>query len=294
MRKLLPLVAALLAASPLVAQTTIYSTTDFSGWYLGTKPTISGGDLITTASTTNAAFTYFETAGHQYSMSVGETLTLSANFTMASGTSVSSSRTFYFTLQNSNSTLSTNNQVLSNLAGATANSAFGSYTGYGLLINPGPSGASAGQFDIRSGSNTNIAGSTTPWVLSSAGTAATAMTSTTFSLDSTHNYNISYTITEVSGTEMDFTYTLTNTTSDSILATYSGTATGLSGSSFVNAFDTIAVGVTAAQTGSYKFTDLSLKSSLGSPVPEPSTYALGAGVLVLGAAAFRRRRQLSA
>lgn len=285
MRRPLALASFLLAVSALPAQTTVYSTTNFSGWFLGTKPSITGGDLVTQAATTNAALAYFETPGHQYTMSVGETLTLSANFTMASGTSVNSSRTLYLTLQNSNSTLSTSNQVTANLAGATANAVFANYTGYGLLTNPGPASASAGQFDVRSGTNTNIVGSTTPWVLPS---SLVAMASATFTTDTTHNYNISYTIKEVSSTEMDFTYTLTNLSTSSVLASYSGAATGLSGSSYVTSFDTIAIGVTSAQTGSFKITDLSLITS----IPEPSAYAVAAGILAIGFVAWRRRAVL--
>ena len=288
MRRLLALASLLLLAVSALPAQTVYSTTNFSGWFLGTKPSITGGDLVTQAATTNAALVYFEAPGHQYTMSVGETLTLSANFTMASGTSVSSSRTFYLTLQNSNSTLSTNNQVTANLAGATANALFGNYTGYGLLTNPGPSGASAGQFDVRSGTNTNIAGSTTPWVLPS---SLVAMTSATFTTDSTHNYNISYTIKDVSSSEIDFTYTLTNLTTSTLLASYSGAATGLSGSNYVTSFDTIALGVTSAQTGSFKITDLSLTSITS--IPEPSAYAVAAGILAMGFVAWRRRAVLS-
>lgn len=287
MRKLLALALVLSAVLSLSAQTTVYSTSDFSGWFLGTKPTISNNTLLTTASTTNAALVYFETPGNQYNMTTGETLTLSANFTMASGTSVSSSRTFYFTLQNSNSTQSTNNQVTSNLSGATANSLFSNYTGYGLLINPGPSNASAGQFDVRSGTNTNIAGSTSPWLLPG---SLSAMTSTTFTLDTTHNYNISYTITNVSSSEVDFTYTLTNTTSSTTVASFSGQATSLSGTNYVTSFDTIAIGVSGAQTGSFQFTGVSLTSSLS--IPEPSTYAVALGALAMAFALWRRRSRL--
>jgi hypothetical protein len=290
MRKLFVSALALLAAASLSADTILYSTTDFSGWFLGTKPTISSGDLLTTASTTNAALTYFATPGDQYTMSVGETLSLSASFTMASGTSVSSSRTFYMTLQNSGSTDVTNNQVTANLAGSTANALFGNYTGYGLLINPGPNAASAGQFDVRSGSNTNIVGSTTPWVLFSTGTASSAIPSTTFTLDSLNNYEITYTITQVSATEMDFSYTLANTTTNTLIFTASATATSLSGTSLVTSFDTIALGVTAAQTGSYKFFDVTLTSS----IPEPSTYGLGVALLAVAYAGWRRRSKLRA
>jgi len=285
MRKLLVSTLTLFAAASLSADTTIYSTSDFSGWFLGTKPTVSSGDLLTTASTTNAALTYFKSAGQQYSMSIGETLTLTANFTMASGTSASSSRTFYFTLQNSGSTGLVNNQIGANLTSISTNSVFGSYTGYGLLTNPGPNNASAGQFDYRSGSNTNIVGSTTPWVLFPTGTASSAIPSATFSLDSLNNYKITYTITQVSATEMDFSYTLANTTTSTQLFTASAAATGLSGANLVTSFDTIALGVTAAQTGSYKFLDVSLTSS----IPEPSTYALGAALAVVAYAAWRRR-----
>lgn len=298
MKKIITVGLILLSTSMLSAQSTVYSTTDFSGWFLGTKPTIAGGDLVTTASTTNAALTYFATPGNQYVISLGETLTLSANFTLASGSSVSSSRTFYLTLQNSNSTSSTNNQVTSNLAGSTANSAFANYTGYGLLLNPGPSNASAGQFDYRSGTNTNIVGSTTPWALSAGsavvtyptvGTPATSPTipSGSFTLDSSHNYNITYTITATSATQMDFSYTMSNTTTSSTIFAATGSGTGLSGASYVTGFDTIAIGTTSAQTGSYKFFDVSLTSSLA-PVPEPASYAMGFGLIVLAFAGYRR------
>lgn len=286
MRKLLLSSLFLLGVSALSAQSTIYSTSDFSGWYLGTKPTISGGALFTTAATTNAALAYFETPGNQYTMTDGETLTLTANFTMASGTSVSSSRTFYLTLQNSNSTLSTNNQVAANLSGLSANAIFSNYTGYGLLVNPGPANASAGQFDVRSGTNTNITGSTSPWILPG---SVTAMTSSTFTLNSSANYQMVYTLTQVGSSEMDFTYTLKDVTNNNTLASFSAAATGLSGSSFVTSFDTIAIGATSAQTGSYKFTGISLATSLA-PVPEPATYALVAGVLGLAYVGLRRRK----
>lgn len=283
MKSLLFGALALCVSSAAFAQHTIYSTADFAGWFKGTQPTFSAGDLITTASATNAALTYFRTPGNQYQMAVGESLTLSANFTMNTGSSVSSSRTFYLTLQNSGSTGVTNNQVSSNLAGATANALFASYSGYGLLTNPGPSNASAGQFNYRSGTNTNITGSTSPWVLP---TGVSAMTSTTFSTAVSNDYNISFVITKVSSSAVDFSYVLTNTTSSTVLANYSASATGISAPQFIDQFDTIALGVSGAQTGSFKFYDLSLVSS----IPEPSTYALGFGALALCAVLLRRRR----
>jgi len=288
MRKLIPLSLFLAFASMAAAQTTtttIYSTTDFSGWVLGTKPTISSGDLVTTASTTNAALVYFETPGNQYQFTTGTTLTLSTDFTVT-GTPVSSSRTFYLTLQNSNSTASTNNQVAA-LTTANTNTLFSSYTGYGLIVNPSPANASAGQFDARTGTNTAIIGSTAPWTLPG---SVTAMSSQTFTLNNTDTYNFSYSIYNASSTEMDFTYTMKDVTTDTVLYTVSMLGTGLSGSSYITAFDTIALGDTSAQTASYRYLDVSLTATSPLAVPEPATYALGLGVLAIGFAAWRRHR----
>lgn len=288
MRRLIPLSVFLLAASALTAQTTtLYSTTDFSGWLLGTKPTITGGDLVTTSGTTNAAFAYFESPGNQYQFAVGTTLSLSVNFTLT-GTPVSSSRTFYVTLQNSGSTNVTSNQLTGNLTATNTNAAFSTYTGYGLLINPSPSATSAGQFDYRSGANSAIVGSTSPWLLPGSPTAISALPSTSFTLNTTDSYNLTYTIKNVSATVMDFTYTMYDvTTSTTLFSTASPIeATGLSGGSYVTAFDTIALGASSAQTASYHFTDLTLTATT---VPEPATYALGFGVIAVGFAAWRRR-----
>lgn len=283
MRKLLLSTLLLLGVSTLSAQSTVYSNSNFSGWFLGTQPTISGGDLITTASTTNAALTYFTPSGSPYQMTLGETLTLTTNFTMVSGSSVSVSRGFYLTLQNSGGSRVSGTLSTTNTNGTT----FNGYTGYGALINPAPSSAQAGQINYRATANSAIAASTAAW---SAVPGISAAPSGTYSLTSAGSptYTFSLNLTWATADTMSLSYSLTN--GATTITSYSGTSTSLTGNQLVTAFDTIAIGNTNAQTGSFKYFDTSLTSSLpAAPVPEPATFALAAGALGLVYAGLRRR-----
>jgi hypothetical protein len=233
-----------------------------------------------TPSNSQGAIAYFEAPGSQFTMAVGQTLTASMTFQYASAP-INSGFGIHFSLLNSNSTGSQNNQTLSEMGTTTVagNVAATNYSGYYAQLDPNASTTTGidSIFYRPTGSNTSWVGSntgSTPLDTSVLGPIASL---------GTDKYKAVLTLTEASATTMTLGFNLLDETLGGTDVTAYDIAP-LTTSNFVGSFDTFTIGL--GSSGPVTVSEASVVA-----IPEPSTYAAILGAATLGLVAFRSRRQ---
>ncbi len=236
------------------------------------------------ASNSQGVIAYFAAPGEQQTLNVGDSISAAITFQYATAPA-NSSFGLHFSLLNSGSTLTQNNQTTVEMGTTTAigGVAAVNYSGYYAQLNPNVSNNTSGADSLFY----RPTGSSTSWVVSnSVSTQLNTAATGPFASLGTDKYKAVLDLTRTSGTTDTLTLNLFDLSQvgDPDVAAYdvSDTTTSL-----VNAFDTLDIGfgtaapVTVSEVAITDFT----------AIPEPSTYAAILGAATLGLVAFRSKRQ---
>ncbi|MGA3006409.1 MAG: chitobiase/beta-hexosaminidase C-terminal domain-containing protein, partial [Opitutaceae bacterium] len=209
--------------------------------------------LMEGISVTESATAYFEPSNSYQTLSIGDTLTLSFNFT--TGGSLQNNATgFRFGLINSGST-STTNQLSKSSGNTIASGTTGSptlYSGYYAAFDPAESSAStAVTFYSRPAStNSNFIASTASFVNLGGINNIVSLPNS-----GTDNYKATLTVYYASSTSMVLSFSLTDTTTSTPVSGYTSSATA---SAIVNQFDTITIGALSATASTMTLTNVNV------------------------------------
>jgi hypothetical protein len=238
------------------------------------------------ATVSQGVIAYFEAPGQQASLNVGDSISAAVTFQYATAPA-NSSFGLHFSLLNSGSTGTQNNQTTVEMGTTTAigGVAAENYSGYYAQINPNVSTNTVGADSIfyrPTGPTVS-----TSWVGSNGGSTPLNTPATgPFASLGTDKYKAVLDLTRTNATTDTLTLNLFDLSQvgDPDVAAYdvSDTTTSL-----VNAFDTVDIGFGTA--GPVTVSEVTVGTITA--IPEPSTYAAILGAATLGLVAFRSRRQ---
>jgi hypothetical protein len=255
---------------------------------------INGSGISFDDSSTQSVTAYFESAGNYASLNVGNTLTLSFNFTISSPSNDSTG--LRFGIFNSGSTSNVKNQLTRNTSTTLSAGNAGSPTGYSGYYVGFDAGANSGTFETGVSTLYSRAVSSNTSFIATVGNDSALgnpATNTTPGLGA-DNYQATLTLDYASAGTMNVSFGLTDLTTSTALAAYDDTAAATIGSgtpaitSLTTSFDGLSIGELGGQGGPMTISNVTVSES---EIPEPSAYAAILGVATLGFVAIRGRRQ---
>jgi hypothetical protein len=197
----------------------------------------NGTGLTEPLAVSQAATAYFEPQGSFQTLNVGDTLTLTVNFTLSNTTPPNNASAIRLGLFNSGSTGVTNDQLIKN-SGSTSALAT-NYSGYYCSFDPAQSSAAATAVALVSravGANTSLIGTLS-------GTGITTLTSVNGPASLTNpgvdTFQATLTLNLVSVSSMTVSFSVTDLTTSTLLTTYTATSPA---SLVVSGFDGLTIG----------------------------------------------------
>jgi hypothetical protein len=206
----------------------------------------NGGGLLQNLSASQSATAYFESSGSYQTLAVGDTLTMTVNFTLSNTTPPNNISGIRMALYNSGSTLSTSNQSTKSTGntGTALPSMASMYSGYVTFLDPAQSAAAAATspFSRPTGANSNFIASSTGF------NALTVVNGpASFTNPGTDTYQATLTLNLASASLMNVTVDVTDLTTSTVLSAYHDATTA---SLIVSSFDAVTIGGNFTTTAS--------------------------------------------